>query len=402
MTFRTNLQYLRSRRNMTQEQLAMLLGVSRQAISKWESEKAYPEMDKLLAICDLFGCTLDDLVLGDVSRPGVAAGGGFDGGVGGGAGDGAAGSAGGADDGIADGAAGSSAEGRDGAGRPATDGETGAAEEAVAARGARTAARPVSTAPSSPGAPGESGAHPTAAALPKDLTGYDDHRRRFALLIASGVAAIIAGVGVANLFDSEHSMLGASPLNDFLTFACICMGVVVGLALLIPAVASHAAFKRRHPYVEDFYTEDDYGRESRLLVFGVVAGVAAILVGIAVAVYAGDVMGVDAGWPNMVMLLLDAAAVFGFVYCGIRRSMLNIVGYNRDVETERRKRAGTLPFSARLSGAVSGIIMLVATIVGLGLLFFGVDDFWIPWPVGGLLCAVAGIVIELFKDRFDR
>ncbi len=67
MSFRTNLQYLRAQRNMTQERLAMLLGVSRRAISKWESEKAYPEMDKLLMICDLFGCTLDDLVLGDVS-----------------------------------------------------------------------------------------------------------------------------------------------------------------------------------------------------------------------------------------------------------------------------------------------------------------------------------------------
>ena len=67
MSFRANLQSLRAQRNMPQEQLAMLLGVSRQAISKWESEKAYPEMDKLLMICDLFGCTLDDLVLGDVS-----------------------------------------------------------------------------------------------------------------------------------------------------------------------------------------------------------------------------------------------------------------------------------------------------------------------------------------------
>lgn len=38
MSFRTNLQYLRAQRNMTQERLAMLLGVSRQAISKWESE----------------------------------------------------------------------------------------------------------------------------------------------------------------------------------------------------------------------------------------------------------------------------------------------------------------------------------------------------------------------------
>ena len=69
MSFRENLQYLRGIRNMTQEQLAMLLGVSRQAISKWESEKAYPEMDKLLMICDLFGVTLDDLVMGDVRRP---------------------------------------------------------------------------------------------------------------------------------------------------------------------------------------------------------------------------------------------------------------------------------------------------------------------------------------------
>lgn len=66
MSFKENLQYLRGSRNMTQEQLTMLLGVSRQAISKWESEKAYPEMDKLLMLCDMFGVTLDDLVMGDV------------------------------------------------------------------------------------------------------------------------------------------------------------------------------------------------------------------------------------------------------------------------------------------------------------------------------------------------
>lgn len=48
----------------------MLLGVSRQSVSKWEAERAYPEMDKLLKMCELFGCTLDELVSSDLtSRP---------------------------------------------------------------------------------------------------------------------------------------------------------------------------------------------------------------------------------------------------------------------------------------------------------------------------------------------
>lgn len=64
MSFRDNLQHLCATRNMTQEQLAMLLGVSRQSVSKWEAERAYPEMDKLLKICDLFDCSLDDFGLG--------------------------------------------------------------------------------------------------------------------------------------------------------------------------------------------------------------------------------------------------------------------------------------------------------------------------------------------------
>ena len=67
MSFRDNLQHLRATHNMTQEQLAMLLGVSRQSVSKWEAEKAYPEMDKLLKMCNLFDCTLDELVSGDLS-----------------------------------------------------------------------------------------------------------------------------------------------------------------------------------------------------------------------------------------------------------------------------------------------------------------------------------------------
>ena len=70
MSFRDNLRHLRATRNMTQEQLAMLLGVSRQTVTKWEAEKSNPEMDKLIDMCRIFDCTLDDLVRGDLTgRP---------------------------------------------------------------------------------------------------------------------------------------------------------------------------------------------------------------------------------------------------------------------------------------------------------------------------------------------
>lgn len=67
--FSTNLQYHRINSGMTQEQLAEKMGVSRQTVSKWESAASYPEMEKLIALCELFGCTLDELVRGALPTP---------------------------------------------------------------------------------------------------------------------------------------------------------------------------------------------------------------------------------------------------------------------------------------------------------------------------------------------
>ena len=53
---------LRKENNYTQEQLADILGVSRQAISKWESNITYPETDKLIRMSELFNCSLDYLL----------------------------------------------------------------------------------------------------------------------------------------------------------------------------------------------------------------------------------------------------------------------------------------------------------------------------------------------------
>ena len=48
--FSENLRKIRKENNLSQEQLADELGVSRQAISKWESGAAYPEMEKIIAL----------------------------------------------------------------------------------------------------------------------------------------------------------------------------------------------------------------------------------------------------------------------------------------------------------------------------------------------------------------
>ena len=64
----SNLQYLRRESGaMTQEKLAEQIGVSRQTVSKWESGEAYPELHKLLDLCDIFSCKLDDLLRQDMS-----------------------------------------------------------------------------------------------------------------------------------------------------------------------------------------------------------------------------------------------------------------------------------------------------------------------------------------------
>lgn len=67
MSFAENLVYLRQHYGVTQEGLAEQLGVSRQTVSKWEAGTNYPEMDKLLTLCDLFHVSMDDLMRGAVS-----------------------------------------------------------------------------------------------------------------------------------------------------------------------------------------------------------------------------------------------------------------------------------------------------------------------------------------------
>jgi len=65
MNLGENIYKLRAKKNMSQEELADALEVSRQSVSKWENNNAVPDLDKLVKMADLFGISLDELVKGE-------------------------------------------------------------------------------------------------------------------------------------------------------------------------------------------------------------------------------------------------------------------------------------------------------------------------------------------------
>ena len=70
MAFGERLQEVRKRSGLTQEEFAEQLQVSRQSVSRWESGRGYPEMEKIIFICNRYGVTMDGLFKEEVPTPG--------------------------------------------------------------------------------------------------------------------------------------------------------------------------------------------------------------------------------------------------------------------------------------------------------------------------------------------
>lgn len=73
MSFGENLQVIRAKHNITQEQFAEQLEVTRQSVSKWESGASYPEMNTILKICEMYQVSMDDLMRGTLAEKDEAA-----------------------------------------------------------------------------------------------------------------------------------------------------------------------------------------------------------------------------------------------------------------------------------------------------------------------------------------
>ncbi len=67
MKFGENLYNLRKSNKMSQEKLAEKVNVTRQSVSKWENGESYPEMEKIMKLCDIFHCKINDLVHEDMT-----------------------------------------------------------------------------------------------------------------------------------------------------------------------------------------------------------------------------------------------------------------------------------------------------------------------------------------------
>jgi len=316
MKFRDNLLHLRQQRNMTQEQLAMLLGVSRQSVAKWEGGQSTPEVDKLVKIAELFGCTLDELVADDLSMREVA---------------------------------------------------------------------PAEILPDN--APVE------------DVCGYDAHIKKFALGMATGVGLILVGVALSVLVAAlleEH-------IAEALVPACILAFVAIGLAFILPAALGHAAFAKAHPFIEDFYTPEQKDAENRSFAMQLTIGIILILVGVitvSVADTSSNEQFQELG--SVALLALVAGGVWSIVHGSIIHSLTDVNNYNNERADEQWER------DHPRVGQVCGIIMLIATAIGLLLLFGGVAAaqegivhaeaavkfFWVAWPIGGIACAIATLAMK--------
>ena len=297
MNFSENLQSLRKGANLSQEQLAEKLGVSRQAVSKWESGSGYPETDKLIAICDIFECSMDVLLKGEIE---------------------------------------------------------------------------------------------------KDTTGlkkkYEELYNITSKGIAIGVGIILLGVILLLMF--TNISIGKSVINfeRFELFGVVLLLICVTIAvpIFICVGIKNENFRKKHKQLPEFYTENELDKFNERFPIAIATGVTLILIGviILISLYGLEIVSNESIIPVNILLSFVLVAVDIFIYFGIQKEKYNISQYNK-LEKIRERDA--------IVEQISGVIMLIATALYLGLSFtyHNWHISWIVFPIGGILC---GIISEVFKN----
>ena len=295
MAFPDNLQFLRTRQGLTQEQLAEILEVSRQSVSKWESGQSFPEMDTILKLCELFHISLDTFLRGDAAR------------------------------------------------------ET-----------------------------------------QEDTAGYDQFMNRFARKISLSIGGIIAGAALCALMEG----LGVA---EMLYGALMLAIVAAAVTVMVASGIQYGNFCKRHPMISDFYTQQQRDSFHDRFVWYIAGSVGAIILSVALIAMAFHFLPEQEPYETLLgggMLLVVAAAVTVMVWAGITEEKYKIDKYNRTNQRELHPTEEEKKQNER-TGRTCGVIMTLATAVYL---FFGFTrdawgTAWWVFPVGGVLCGVAYIIL---------
>ena len=299
MSLGTNIQFYRKQKSMTQEGLAELMEVSRQTVSKWESDTAFPETDKLITLSDYFGCTLDELIKGD-------------------------------------------------------------AEESFT----------------------------------EDVAGYDKEMNGFTKAICTGTVIVLAGVTL---------LLAAAGFGiENIATAVFMLFVAVGAAVFIVSGIRHGYYVKENPNIKPFYSEKQKKAFKNKFPVYIASGVVIVLLGIIILItlqsLAGDAAAsvmteesFDAFCAAILLLCVTVAAPL-FIYGGMQYAKYDIEEYNKENSPDKS-------FADKLMSAISGGIMLTATIVLfiMGFCFNNWQLCWIGYPIGAVLIGIVSGIINVVK-----
>ena len=228
-----------------------------------------------------------------------------------------------------------------------------------------------------------------------DTARYDAHMNRFSLRLALSISAIIAGISLMLLL----SAYDPSDLMQMMSAALFMLIVAVSTVVIVASGIQHENFRKQHPVIADFYTQEEKDAFHQRFVWYIAGGVGAILFGVVLLI------GVFAFLPEKepyesiaaaVFMLLIAGAVFSFVYGGMQEDKYKVWKYNRDnnPDPEAKKRLD-------LIGASCGAVLLTATAiyVGLGFTRNAWGTAWWVFAVGGILCGVVSVVLNPYKGE---
>ena len=227
-----------------------------------------------------------------------------------------------------------------------------------------------------------------------DTAQYDSFMNRFARRISFSVGAIIAAVAVLMILN----ILG---VHEMLSAAFLLLVITISVVIMVASGLQEDAFRKKHPVIADFYTEEEKDAFHQKFVWYIAGGVGAILFGVVLMFLSFTFLPEREPYESLIgalFMLLIAASVTAVVYAGMQEDKDKIWKYNRDNNPtpEAKKRL-------KLIGTVCGIIMLITTAiyVTLGFTRGSWATSWWVFPVGGILCGVASVALNPYKDDDD-